>query len=162
MMIIKGISLLLHLFILKYRHYLQHHPHTPPPLGPGRSVGPAAGLGGPPLARGAVSVHVAVLTLVQSAVQNVLNVLYYQVDGHCRGQEPVRQDPPQVTPLHTVSRNSNSQVLADWSLIGADCIMNSLTKVVCTARNNHICILFCLEEDKEGCRQGQLLCLLIS
>lgn len=58
-----------------------------------RSVGPAAGLGGPPLARSAVSVHEAVLTLVHSTVQNILNVLYYQVDGHCRRQEQFRHNP---------------------------------------------------------------------
>lgn len=51
-----------------------------------RSVGPAAGLGGPMLAWTAVAVGVAGLTLVQSAIQNVLNVLHYQVDGHCKKQ----------------------------------------------------------------------------
>lgn len=57
-------------------------------------MGPAAGLGGPPLARSAVAVQAAVLALVRSAGQNVLNVLYYQVDGHCREQEQVRHNPP--------------------------------------------------------------------
>lgn len=36
-----------------------------------------------------------------------------------------------------------------------NCIMNSLTKVVCTTRNYHICILFCLEEQTKGCKLGR-------
>lgn len=39
-------------------------------------------------------------------------------------------------------------------VICVNCIMNSLTKVVCTTRNYHICILFCLEERTKCCRQG--------
>jgi len=45
---------------------------------------PAAGLGGPPLTWSTVAVGAAVVALAQSAVQNVLDVLDYQVDGHCR------------------------------------------------------------------------------
>lgn len=40
-------------------------------------------------------------------------------------------------------------------IISVNCIVNSLTKVVCTTRNYHICILFCLEEQTKGCRLGQ-------
>lgn len=50
------------------------------------SVRPAAGLGGTSLTRSAVAVHAAVVTLY-STVQNVLNVLNYQVNGHCRKHE---------------------------------------------------------------------------
>lgn len=50
----------------------------------GGSVRAAAGLGRPPLPRSAESVHAAVVTLVWSTVQNVLDVLHYQVDGHCK------------------------------------------------------------------------------
>lgn len=85
----------MHFFSLKYRnannrHYLQHpHPsnkHSPPRLmrrSVTGSVRPAAGLGGPSLTRSAVAVHAAVVTLY-STVQNVLDVLNYQVNGHCR------------------------------------------------------------------------------
>lgn len=48
-------------------------------------MGTAAGLGGPSLPGCAVAVCAAVVVaLGQSAVQNVLDVLHYQVDGHCR------------------------------------------------------------------------------
>lgn len=74
---------------LKYsdakRHYLQRNPHTPlRPVKRGvtRSMRPAAGLGGPPLTWSTVAVRAAIVTFAQSAVQNVLDVLYYQVDGH--------------------------------------------------------------------------------
>lgn len=50
------------------------------------SVRAAAGLGGPSLTRSAVAVHAAVVTLY-STVQNVLDVLNYQVNGHCRKHE---------------------------------------------------------------------------
>lgn len=50
------------------------------------SVRPAAGLRGPSLARSAVAVHAAVLTLYPT-VQNVLDVLNYQVNGHCKKHE---------------------------------------------------------------------------
>lgn len=46
------------------------------------SVRPTARLGGPPLPWSAVAVRAAVVTFAWSAVQNVLDVLYYQVDGH--------------------------------------------------------------------------------
>lgn len=59
----------LHLF-LKYRdanrHYLQHNPHTPLRLvkrSVMKSMGPAAGLGGPPLTWSAVAVRAVVVTL---------------------------------------------------------------------------------------------------
>ncbi|TNN81518.1 hypothetical protein EYF80_008290 [Liparis tanakae] len=64
------------------RHYLQR---TPPACeGVARSMRPAAGLGGPPLTWSTVAVGAAVVALAQSAVQNVLDVLDYQIDGHCR------------------------------------------------------------------------------
>lgn len=53
------------------------------------SVRAAARLRGPPLPGGAVSVREAVLTLGLSTVQNVLDVLDDQVDGHCTKQETV-------------------------------------------------------------------------
>lgn len=62
---------------------------NPTPLRPVKrgvtwSMGPAAGFGGPSLTWSAMAVHAAVMPLVQPAIQNVLDVLYYQVDGHCR------------------------------------------------------------------------------
>lgn len=52
--------------------------------GPGRgSVRPAAGLGGLPLACGRIAVEIAVgLPLGQPSVENVLDVLHDEVDGH--------------------------------------------------------------------------------
>lgn len=83
----------LHLFSLKYRnakrHYLQRNHHTtlhPTKRSVRRSVGPAAGLRSPPLTRSVVAVHAAAVSLAWSTVQNVLDVLHYQVDGHCRKQ----------------------------------------------------------------------------
>ncbi|KAF3858681.1 hypothetical protein F7725_011882 [Dissostichus mawsoni] len=60
------------------------HPSPPRERGATRSMGPAAGLRGPPLTGGNVAVRAAVVALAWSAVHNVLDMLYYQVDGDCR------------------------------------------------------------------------------
>lgn len=56
------------------------------------SVGAAAGLRGPPLPWRAVSVHEAVLTLGLSADENVLDVLNYQVYGHCKTDDQMKRE----------------------------------------------------------------------
>lgn len=83
----------LHLFffpLLKYsdsnRHYLQRNNHTllwPVKRGVMRLMWSAARLWGPPLTVSAVPVHAAIVMLGKTTVQNVLDVLHYQVDGHC-------------------------------------------------------------------------------
>lgn len=66
--------------------YLQRNSsHTPlrsVKRGATRSMRPAAWFRGPPLPRSAVAINAAVVALAESAIQNVLDVLYYQVYGH--------------------------------------------------------------------------------
>lgn len=61
-----------------------HSPLRPVRRSVMRLVRPAARLGAPSLTRSAVAIHAAVVTLVYPTVQNVLDVLNYQVNGHCR------------------------------------------------------------------------------
>lgn len=55
-------------------------------------MGPAAGLRGPPLAGRRVAVEIAVgLPLGEPSVQDVLDVLHNEVDGHCGAETAQRQ-----------------------------------------------------------------------
>lgn len=58
-----------------------------------------------------MSVHVAILALVRPTVQNVLNVLYYQIDGHCRGIRAGQTDAP-ARLHHVTGKLSNVHLLA--------------------------------------------------
>lgn len=77
-----------------YRRWSPCHHLPGPGAGPraAGSVRPAAGLRGLPLACGRAAVETAVgLPLGQPPVENVLNVLHNEVDGHCGAETRDRQ-----------------------------------------------------------------------